>query len=361
VECAFPSKAFLKPGISLTSVRNDATVAARSRSRGRAVAFAPGRVNLIGEHTDYNDGLSLPFAIAAGVTVTATVREGDEVVGDAEGARDYVRGVAGELRAAGLPVRGAALEIAGDVPVGAGLSSSAALEVAVALALLALSGAADADRLELARICSRAENDWVGAQTGLLDQTASLFGRAGHALRIDFRTLDVQPVELELGDWALVTADSGEAHANAAATGYNERRRECADAARRLGLDSLRDATPGDLPGLPAPLDRRVRHVLEENARVDATVHALRAGDLVAVGALLDASHASLRDLHEASTPAVERTVAALRDAGAAGARMVGGGFGGHVLALLPPGVDVPEGAIAVAPSAGARVLSAGA
>src|SRR3954465_1995520 len=134
------------------------------------VVFAPGRVNLIGEHTDYNDGLSLPFAIAQGVTVGATARDGDAVVTDAEGAHDYVRGVVAELRAAGLPVRGATLAISGDVPQGAGLSSSAAREAAVALALLALSGAAGVDRVELARICSRAENEWVGAQTGLLDQ-----------------------------------------------------------------------------------------------------------------------------------------------------------------------------------------------
>jgi galactokinase len=326
-----------------------------SPSRERAVAFAPGRVNLIGEHTDYNDGLSLPFAIAAGVTVTATARDGEDVVADAEAARDYVRGVVAELRAAGLPVRGAGLEIAGDVPQGAGLSSSAALEVAVALALLALSGAEDADRLELARICSRAENEWVGAQTGLLDQTASLFGREGHALRIDFRTLDIEPVPLDLGDWRLVTLDSGEAH-SLAESGYNERRRECAQAAERLGLGSLRDATAEHLARLPEPLDRRVRHVIEENARVDATVDALRAADLAAVGALLDASHASLRDLYEASTPAVERTVGALKAGGAAGARMVGGGFGGHVLALLAPGTDAPDGAIAVAPGAGARL-----
>jgi galactokinase len=324
--------------------------------RERAAAFAPGRVNLIGEHTDYNDGLSLPFAIAAGVTVTAAARDGDEVVADAEAARAYVRGVAAELRAAGLPVRGAALEIAGDVPMGAGLASSAALEVAVALALLALSGAEDADRLQIARICSRAENEWVGAQTGLLDQIASLCGRAGHALRVDFRSLDVAPVPLELGDWRLVTVDSGEAHDNAA-SGYNARRAECAEAARRLGLDSLRDAGARDAARLSAPLDRRVRHVAEENARVEDTVAALAAGDLRAVGALLDASHASLRDLYDASTPAVERTACALRGAGAAGARMVGGGFGGHVLALLPPGVAPPPEAFAVAPSAGARVL----
>ena len=321
--------------------------------RERAAAFAPGRVNLIGEHTDYNDGLALPFAIAAGVTVTATARDGDAVTADAEGARDYVRGVVAELRAAGLPVPGATLAITGDVPQGAGLSSSAALEVAVALALLGLCDAEDADRVELARICSRAENAWVGAQTGLLDQTASLFGREGHALRIDFRTLEHELVPLELGDWRLVTVDSGEAHSHAE-SGYNERRRECAEAARQLGLESLRDATLDAAAGLPAPLDRRVRHVVSENARVDATVAALRAGHLDAVGALLDASHASLRDDYESSTPAVERTVEAL---GAAGARMVGGGFGGHVLALLAPGAPEPQGAFAVAPGAGARLL----
>src|SRR4051794_16233796 len=278
-----------------------------------AVAFAPGRVNLIGEHTDYNDGLSLPFAIGAGVTVTATARDGDEVAADAEGARDYVRGVVAELRAAGLPVRGAVLEIRGDVPQGAGLSSSAALEVAVALALLALSGAEDADRLQLARICSRAENEWVGAQTGLLDQTASLCGREGHALRIDFRTMDVEPVPLELGDWRLVTVDSGEAHSNATG-GYNQRRRECAEAARMLGLESLRDASIEAARDLPPPLTDRVRHVVHENARVEETVAALRAGDLAHVGALLDRSHDSLRTDYAASTPAVERTVAALKD-----------------------------------------------
>jgi galactokinase len=346
-----------------------------SPSRERAVAFGPGRVNLIGEHTDYNDGLSLPFAIAAGVTVTAVAGDGDEMVAraldlgqedrfalakapPAHGWRAYVRGVVAELREAGLPVRPAALEITGDVPEGAGLSSSAALEVALALALLALSDAQDADRFALARLCSRVENDWAGAETGLLDQIASLLGREGHALRVDFRSLDVRPVALPTGDWRLVTVDSGEAHSHAE-SGYNERRRQCAEAAERLGLSSLRDATAGDARELPSPLDRRVRHVVDENARVDETVEALEAGDLRAVGALLDASHRSLRDLYDASTPAVERTVDALRAAGAAGARMVGGGFGGHVLALFPPDAACPDGAIEVTPSAGARLLEA--
>jgi galactokinase len=331
-------------------------------------------VNLIGEHTDYADGLSLPFAIEEGVTVTATAIAGGDVEAhavdlgeedrfpladpgrDAEGWRAFVRGTAAELRAAGHALRAARLEITGTVPEGSGLSSSAALEVALALALLALTGEDEPDRVALARLCSRVENDWVGARTGLLDQLAALLGEPGHALRIDFRSLEVTPVPLEIGGWRLVTADSGDAHTHAG-SGYNARRRECEEAARQLGLETLRDARECDLARLPDPLDRRVRHVLGENARVDTTVAALREGDLAQVGRLLDASHASLRDLYDASTAAVERTVAALKDAGAAGARMVGGGFGGHVLALFAPGDPPPDGTQPVAPGPGARLL----
>ena len=277
--------------------------------------------------------------------------------GERGGWTEFVRGTLGELAAAGEPVRGARLEISGDLPEGAGLSSSAALAVALSLALLAVSrGPEPPDRFALARLCSRVENDWVGARTGLLDQLASLFGQRGRALRIDFRSLEIRPVPLRLGDWALVTAPSGEPRA-LAGSGYNHRRDECERARATLGLESLRDAQPDDAAALPPPLDRRVRHVIEENARVEATVAALEAGDLGAVGRLLDASHASLRDLYDASTDAVERAVAGLREAGAAGARMVGGGFGGHVLAMLPPGVAVPAGARAVAPAEGARLL----
>jgi galactokinase len=344
--------------------------------RDRVVAFGPGRVNVIGEHTDYNDGLSLPFAIAQGVTVTADARDDGviEAVATDVGETDrfaldaiepsdewraFVRGVAAELRAAGLPVRGARLEFTGDVPEGAGLSSSAALEVGLCLALLGLSDAEDAlSRIELAKLCSRVENEWVGAQTGLLDQLASLHGDAGAAVRIDFRSLDVRRVPFDLGDWRLVTLDSGESH-SLAASGYNERRAECTEAAERLGVTSLRDATAEGAAALPEPLGRRVRHVLEENARVDRAVEALAAEELTELGRLLDASHASLRDLYEASTPAVEATVERLRAGGAVGARMVGGGFGGHVLALLPPGVEPPDGALAVEPGAGARLIGA--
>jgi galactokinase len=338
-------------------------------------AFGPGRANLIGEHTDYNDGLSLPFAIEQGVRVTASPGEGDALLvravdhneeerfplggdGPEGGWRDFVRGALGELRREGVDLRAGELSVEGDVPEGGGLSSSAALEVALCLALVAMAGRPEPDagaRVRLARLCSRIENDWVGAHTGLLDQLASLLGSAGHALRIDFRTLETQLVPLELGDWRLVTLDSGEQH-SLAASGYNERRSECERARDLLGLESLRDAAPDDLDRLPDPLDRRVRHVLEENERVDATVAALHDGDLDSVGGLLDGSHASLRDLYDASTAAVERTVDRLKDAGAAGARMMGGGFGGHVIALLPPGIERLPGAVEVRPSAGARI-----
>ncbi len=340
----------------------------------RVTAFAPGRVNLIGEHTDYNEGLALPFAIAQGVTVRASaipepriealaldLGEEDAFVladppGSAGGWRAFVRGVVAELARAGLPVRGARLEIAGTVPQGAGLSSSAALEVALCLALLALGDTEPPDGRVLARICSRAENEWVGAQTGLLDQLASLFGKEDTALRIDFRSLEIQPVALERGAWKLVTLDSGERHANAQ-SGYNERRAECARACASLGIASLRDADASMLAGLPAPLGARAGHVIAENTRVDETVAALRRGDWAEVGRLLDASHASLRDLYEVSTPAVEAAAGALREAGAAGARVIGGGFGGHVLALFPPGATPPAGVRELQPGSGAHLL----
>jgi galactokinase len=342
-------------------------------SRRRVTAFGPGRANLIGEHTDYNGGLALPFAIAQGVRVEAERLDGSELevhaadLGEhdrfgfadpapADGWRAFARGVAAELAAAGLPVVAARLEITGDVPRGSGLSSSAALEVALALALLGLSGAEDADRSELARLCSRVENEWVGARTGLLDQTASLRGRTGHALSIDFASMEVREVPFDLGDWALVVLDSGETHAHASG-GYNERRGECARAAEELGVEHLAAASEEAVAGLAEPLDRRARHVLTEDERVRGTIAALEAGDLERVGELLDASHASLRDLFDASTGAVEETVDRMKAAGAVGARMMGGGFGGSVLALFEPGADIPEDAVVVDPAEGARLV----
>jgi galactokinase len=331
-------------------------------------------VNLIGEHTDYNDGLALPFAIAEGVTVRARATDDGRIratavdLGEsdafdagaparsAEGWRAFVHGVVAELAAAGVPRVGARLEIAGTVPLGAGLSSSAALEVATSLALIALAGGESPDGRELARLCSRVENEWVGAQTGLLDQLASIFGRPDAALRIDFRSLEIEPVPLRLGGWGLVTLDSGERHANVE-SGYNRRRAECARACAALGIPSLRDAEPSMLDVLDSPLAERARHVLGENHRVDQTVAALERGDLGAVGELLNASHASLRDLYDVSTPAVEAAVATLRAAGAAGARVIGGGFGGYVLGLMPPESLPPQGARQLHPGPGARLF----
>jgi galactokinase len=343
----------------------------------RITAFGPGRVNLIGEHTDYNGGLSLPFAIDDGVMVTATAIEGDRIEAIAydidDGAQDafplahpprdgdtgwraFVRGVVAELTAAGHTLVPARLELAGTLPQGSGLSSSAALEVALALALLGLAGDIEPDRLALARLCSKVENDWVGAQTGLLDQTASLLGSDGNALRIDFATMETQTVPLDLDGWRLATVDSGETH-SLATNGYNQRRSECDEAAWRLDVHRISEATAEQVATLPDHLRRRAEHVLSENARVDATVKALRAHDLEEVGCLLNASHASLRDNFEVSTKAVERTVRRCLVGGAVGARMVGGGFGGHVLALFPPEFRLPKGAYEVVPAAGARLI----
>jgi galactokinase len=355
--------------------------------RERSAAFAPGRVNLIGEHTDYNGGLALPFAIAQGVTVRARARAPREparieahavdlgerdvfLLSDsspASGWRAFVRGTVGELRRSGYPLAGAALEIHGEVPRGAGLSSSAALSVALCLALIELAGteqrseleqagASETDRLAIARLCSRVENDWVGAHTGLLDQLACLFGAPDQAVCIDFATLEIEPVPLSLGRWRLFVLDSKEAHTHAG-SGYNERRAECARACELLGVGSLSEADVGDLGGLPEPLRLRARHVLGENERVREAVAALLAGELAALGALLNASHESQRDLFEVSTPAIEAVVERVRRAGAAGARMIGGGFGGSVLGLFPPDVDPPPTALEVHPSAGAHLL----
>jgi galactokinase len=347
------------------------------RTPGGVQAFAPGRVNLIGEHTDYNDGLCLPFAVERGLMVRAwpldrgsaieahaldlaqrdAFEPGAEPCADPAGGppgwRRYVRGAAAELLREGVELRPCRLEFEGDLPQGAGLSSSAALCVALCLALCAVSGARAPEPVALARLCSRVENDWCGAQTGLLDQLASLCSQRGHALRIDLRGPRLRPVPLALAGHVLAVLDSG-ASRRLAASGYNERREECRAACRALGVASLRDARSA--AGLPEPLGRRVRHVLSENERVERAVAALEAGDLAALGRLLDASHASLRDDYEVSVPAVERAVAACREAGAIGARIMGGGFGGSVLALFPADARPPAGAVGVAPGPPARL-----
>ena len=344
-------------------------------------AFAPGRVCLIGEHTDYNEGLALAFAIAQGVTVRARAAapgsddarriharaldlgECDEFpLRDpprAAGWRAFARGAVAELTGAGLGPPGASLEIGGDIPRGAGVSSSAALEVSLALALLALAGALQQiGRTALAQLCSRVENVWVGAQTGLLDQLSSLYGERDNAMLLDFRTLAVEQVPLRLDGWRLVTLDSGERHDHAS-SGYNQRRAECAQACELLGVASLRDADRAAVERLPAPLRERARHVLGDNERALAAVAALRAGDLPALGELLNASQRSLRDDFEITTPTTNAAVAQMLRAGAVGARQLGGGFGGSVLGLLPPGTPVPQRAREVAPRDGARVVEA--
>jgi galactokinase len=336
---------------------------------------------VIGEHTDYNDGLALALAIAEGVTVEAhridpekdgvervrahalDLGEHDEfALADpppAPGWRAFVRGTVAELQHAGLRPVGASLSIQGDVPRGAGMSSSAALEIALALALLALAGTeGEIGRTDLAKLASRVENEWAGARTGLLDQLTSLYGERDEAMRIDFQRLSVDPAPLRLDGWRLLTLDSGERRSNAS-SGYNQRREECARACELLDVDSLREANPAEVGRLPPPLLQRARHVLSDNRRVDGAVAALRAGDLPMLARLLNESHASLREDMDISTPTVEATVRRMLDAGAAGARLLGGGFGGSVLGLLPPDAAVPEGAREVHPCAGARLLEA--
>jgi galactokinase len=334
--------------------------------------FSPGRVNLIGEHTDYNDGLCLPFAIDRGLTVSAEPLEANEVqahthdldssdrfpldsIEPAGGWRRYVRGVAAELIAAGHPLRGARIAIRSDLPAGGGLASSAALTIAVAHALLVRAEQSPPDAAVLAQICARAESRWAGAETGLLDQLAILCARPGQALLIDAAALAVEPVPLALAGWKLWLLDSGARHEHGSG-GYNERRAECRAACAQLGVRTLRDASPGNVGRLADPLDRRVRHVLTENERVERMVAALRRADPEEVGRLLDEGHASLRDDYEVSVPAVEDAVERLHAAGARGARMVGGGFGGQVLGLFPPGVRPPSSAVPVSAGAGVQI-----
>jgi len=318
-------------------------------------AFAPGRVNLIGEHTDYNEGLCLPFAVERGITVTAELRDDGRILSpDLADDDPYLRGATEELRASGIELSACTLAVKSDLPQEAGLSSSAALCVSLVLALNAVVRRDPPPPLELAKLCQRIENDYTGVETGLLDQLASILGEEGRAVRLDMRSLEWRQVDLELGDHVLAVLDSGSSR-SLAESGYNERREECRRAAELLGVDSLRDAT--DPSELPDPLDRRARHVITENERVDAAVRALQAGDHEALGELLDASHRSLRDDYEVSVPEVERAVEACKDAGALGARIMGGGFGGSVLALFPPGAEPPSGSLRVRPSRGARAL----
>jgi galactokinase len=341
-------------------------VAAAFRERtGRdpdGVWAAPGRVNLIGEHTDYNDGFVLPAAIDRLVRVAAGRSGGgrlrlwslqagppadlalaDVGPGRVDGWAAYPAGVAWALATAGVEVGGADLVVDGDVPAGSGLSSSAALECATATALADLHGAG-LDRPALAALARRAENEVVGVPSGVMDQMVSMLGRAGHALFLDTRSLESEqvPLALEAAGLRLVVVDTRAGH-RLVDGAYADRRAACQAAAATLGVAALRDATidrvEAAAEALGDPGLRRARHVVTENARVLAAVELLRAGDLDRLGPLLAASHASLRDDYEVSSPELDTAVDAAVEAGAVGARMTGAGFGGSAIALVPAGL----------------------
>ncbi|MCU1645692.1 MAG: galK [Nocardia sp.] len=359
--------------------------------------FAPGRVNLIGEHTDYNDGFVLPLALPLGTTCTAallpagTVRlrslqaPCDDVVATmadlgAAGWSElptwahYPLGVIREFERRGHEVRGVELELDSTVPIGAGLSSSAALSCSVAITLRDLF-APSVPAAEIIDIARTAENVYVGVPTGVLDQSASMLCTAGHVLFLDVRTREYQqiPFDLDRFDLQLLVFDTGSPH-HLMDGEYAQRRTECAAAAAELGVPFLRDITRlADIGRLSDPLlRRRARHVITENARVLRVAEELRGGaDPRAIGPVLSAGHASLRDDFEVSAPQLDTAVAAALVAGAYGARMVGGGFGGSVIALVDRaradttagvvrdafarrGFDTPR-TFAVTPAAGAR------
>ena len=336
-----------------------AATAAYREMTGHAPAglwSSPGRVNLIGDHTDYNDGLALPAAIdrsavvAAGLRADAMIRCRSRQVptevrvalddigrGSEDGWALPVLGALWGLRRAGVGVPGIDLTIDSTIPMGGGLASSAALGVATALAMTDLTGQHLSDS-DVARCCQDGEGSIAGAPTGLMDQLAVLAGRTGYAVFLDCRTLERELVPFRPGEVALslVVIDTSVAHSNRGG-GYRARREESAQAAGVLGVHSLRDATLDDVEGrLSGMLQRRARHVLTENARVRRTVELLRDGRVQAIGGVLEESHASLRDDYEVSSPELDAAVAAAHDAGAWGARMTGAGLGGCAIALVP-------------------------
>jgi galactokinase len=321
---------------------------------------APGRVNLIGEHTDYNDGFVLPFAlphrtaVAAAGTVDRLWTVSSETTGEqvsfgpdelvpgrVPGWAGYVAGIVWVLREHGIDVPGAELAIASDVPVGAGLSSSAALECATLAALLDLSDSiVDNPMAVWPGLAQRAENAYVGMPCGIMDQSAATLCRDGHALFLDCRSLHAEQVPFSLVEagLAMLVLDTRAPHRHTDSE-YAARRATCEAAARALGLPALRDVTDlaAALAALPDEVSRqRVRHVVTEDARVHAVVAMLRQGRPAEIGPLLTASHESLRDDFQVTVPELDVAVTAALAAGALGARMTGGGFGGCVIALVP-------------------------
>jgi len=322
----------------------------------RRAFHAPGRVNLIGEHTDHTGGLVLPAAIDRGITLevefggsTITLWS-RQATGDlrlnadgggapASGWGRYVAAVAAELSALGRPRVGMRGSLTSDLPQGSGLSSSAALEVVVAMAL-ASSAALELGPMQMAALCQRAEHRAIGVPTGIMDQAASLLGRAGQAVLLDCATLAITYVALP-ADHALLIVDSG-LRRSLESTAYGDRVRELAAALPALNGRGPAAIRPDELEALLSGLDpvpaRRLRHVVTENERVRAVEHALRTDDLGALGPLFDAGHDSLRDDFAVTTPEIDALVVMAREAGAVAARMTGGGFGGSIVALVTRG-----------------------
>jgi galactokinase len=333
--------------------------------RGKGDVFmarAPGRVNLIGEHTDYNEGFVLPVAIDRELRVLGQRRPDDRVVVysanfkrrvsfelDALGRSErqtwinYPQGVADALQRAGHHLPGMNLLLWGNIPPGAGMSSSAAVEIACMLVFERLAGL-HLDARQEVLLAQRAENLFVGVQTGIMDQFISRLGQQGHALLIDCRSLEYEPVALALPGIALGVVHSGVPR-GLAGSAYNDRRRECAEGVRLLqghlpGIRALRDVAPADFARLaehlPEPIRRRCRHVVTENARVGLAAEALRAGDVERLGTLFAASQDSMRDDYEISLPEIDALVQIARAHGSLASRMTGGGFGGCTVNLVP-------------------------
>lgn len=325
------------------------------------VARAPGRVNLIGEHTDYNDGFVLPMAISCGTMVAARARADGLIrvfaadldmrhssfsvnapimTDTQETWSNYVRGVADSLQQQGLLFPGADLILSGTVPQGAGLSSSASLEIAVGLALAVLAGQPDYDRTQLALAGQRAESAYAGCNCGIMDQLVSARAQHGHAMLLDCRSLAISHAKLP-EDCAIMIVHSG-IDRGLVDGEYNSRRLQCEAAAQHYGVAALRDLNLESLENGKAGLDpvsfARARHVVSENSRTLAAAQALRAADLRELGVLMAQSHISMRDDFAITTPAIDDLVALLQTAigNEGGARMTGGGFGGAVVAILP-------------------------
>ena len=317
-----------------------------------AEAYAPGRVELLGNHTDYNEGVVLAAAIDRGLKVSGEQRSDGRIalrsasLGEFEIRRDnlepqteprwvnYVLGIVRELLDSGLPIDGFSAEIEGDLPAGCGLSSSAALEVATAFFLLKLCDTSLAP-LEIAKLCQRAEHRFAGVRSGLLDQVTSIFGRAGHAVFFDARSEEVRPIPFPTG-LALIIAESGVKRELAAGL-YNQRREETRAAAEALGLVALRDISPNELAkrDLPPLLRRRAAHIVGENERVQGALRLLAQNDARGFGALLNESHESSRLNFENSTAELDLLVEIARTLpGVFGARLTGGGFGGATVTL---------------------------